>query len=202
MAGAAGWRSQRARSLKDPARLVRDPRVLYHLDLARDLTAAAARHAGPAVSGLRLTEALGLHHDGADGSVRVTTSPYRSGPASETGLGIEMSDFAGSYMSVTLDLPSDGAAVSQSSIIALSVEFSPPDAAPQPRLNLKWGADIERPQPWLTWLPEGVYAEFELSDLPLMTSYGGWIDLLFPPLQHAQIRVTALGLAHWLRLDV
>ncbi|MEL6236043.1 MAG: DUF6478 family protein [Pseudomonadota bacterium] len=202
MSGEAGWRNQRARSLTDPARLARDPRVLFHVDLARELSAAAARHTGPAASGLRLTDTLGLHHDGAEDSVRVTSSAYRSDPGAETGLGVELSDFAGSYMSVTLDLPTGGAPVSRRSIIAVSVEFSPPEAAPQPRLNLKWGADIEHPRPWLTWLPEGVYAEFELSDLPLMTPYGGWIDLLFPPLHNAQIRVTALSLAHWLRLDV
>ncbi|MEM9048858.1 MAG: DUF6478 family protein [Pseudomonadota bacterium] len=199
--GVSDWQAQRARRWSDPDWLQANPRVVAFRDQTDALSRATIAAAGPARSGLRLSAELGLHHDGDPQTIALGLALDR-GEEARTGLAIALAGFQGSYFSVTCDLPTFGPAITRSSVVSVWARFNPPETAPALRLNLHCGVNLEQPPPTLTWLPDGVLAEFEFDDLPPAAPSRGWVDLLFPPMRHGVLRLQRLHLAHWLRLEI
>lgn len=192
----SGWRAARARYWADPAQAGSDARLVGLRDLAPEFERIAHERSGPVASGTHLGPGLGLFHDGQPGCVTLGL-----GEATGTGgLAIATRDFAGSYFSLALDLPA-GRPADRQTVVAVWAAVDPPGIAPRLRLNLECGVNTERPDPVLTWLPTGVLAEFDLSVLPPPDPARGWVDLLFPPMRSAALRITALHLAMWRRLE-
>jgi hypothetical protein len=181
------WHAVRARRWAGILRAEDEPTMAWFRDATEDLSRAARTMAGPVQTGAALGPGLGLHHDGAASEIRlgigVDTAP---GP----GLMLTMGSFGGSYVSITIDCPEG--IIPRTAILSVWAAFEPGWAAPTVRLNLKSGADIERPAAVTTRLPEGVLAEFDLAALPPLTASGGWFDLIFPAMHNETLRVGAL----------
>ncbi|RMH46354.1 MAG: hypothetical protein D6686_15285 [Alphaproteobacteria bacterium] len=183
----AGWRAGRARFWAGLSRPEEEPTLMWLRDATGDLSRASASVAGEVPSGRALGAGLGLHHDGAAEQLRIGLAPAA---AAQAGLMLSLGDFTGSYVSISIDCPAGP--IPRGAVLGLWVAHDPDRARPVVRLNLQCGVDLERPEAIVSLLPEGVLAEFDLAGLPAAAAAHGWFDVIFPPMRHQGLRISAL----------
>ncbi len=135
----------------------------------------------------RLTPLISLHHDGGAGQVRAAPP-----------LCVSCADFTGSFVSVVMDLPENGAkGLTSQHILQLDFEA---EAAGETyaRVNLRQGPNTRQITLDLT---DARCAEFDLyyADMSARTVDSAWVDLIFS-LPSNPIEITALTLSRRRRL--
>lgn len=141
------------------------------------------------VTGAILGEGLGFHHDGAEDALRLEM------PA-DGGLGILFDGFAGSYVSISIDLPQHHpGALSAGSVLGMVCDFG--ETVPEGawcRLNLREGPSLSRPPGVFRRDGGRLASEFDLSECRGRAIAAGWVDLLLPPAASGRLGIAALDL--------
>lgn len=151
------------------------------------------------VAGLRLSPEVAVYHDCPGEGVTLAQDGSAGPPFA---LVMAPGDFAGSFLSLAIDLPRAAlAGLGPAHILALHARCAgglPPGTVA--RLNLRQGARDHRLS---RGLPQGQPFEFDLAALPLGDGpvAAGWVDLIFAAPLPAQVRIDDLTLTRRRRAE-
>lgn len=154
--------------------------------------------------GTRITSGVRLFHDCSQSQVDLRQSD--SAPHAVT---VAIRDFGGSFLSLAIDLPQTAARSMRRAHILRVTLRSPASGAARvyARLNIRNGPNIEK----LTEAMEPdadhddtLHAEFDLGfhDLHPSRMVAAWLDLMFAPPEHYDLRLEDLTLARRPRAEI
>lgn len=157
------------------------------------------RSACPAPTGTALGTGLTLHHDGEADRVCAHASSRPPGPV-RFALAIETTDFSGSYVSLSLDLPDEASQklTPQSLIrVVIAVALERPLAS-FARLNVRQGPNTEQQVRAIEFGQRNSAVEFDLFYMDILEGVDAdiWVDLIFENPRLARIDIADAVFIH------